>query len=228
VTVSRHLATDLLEMHVHRVGIGIRQDQGRADVTTRTDSAEYIGPLTALVARRGRRSYDKSHAAIHVFEGGTPCERQTSQCAFRQFASGDSALRHASGKPRNMPSSIRERRFRITPCERQTSRRSLVLRASAGLPKWAWRMPLCANLDLSSYPPSARYRANNNSLCFCTNRKYGILNIARKHYKHKQVLYQATRHNRRFILAKALTKPAFGFHFRDPMRRRITTDILAE
>ena len=54
VTALRHLAADLLEMQVHRVGIGIRQDQGRADIAARTDSAEYIGPLTALVARRGR------------------------------------------------------------------------------------------------------------------------------------------------------------------------------
>lgn len=54
VTALRHLAADLLEMQVHRVGIGIRQDQGCADIAARTDSAEYIGPLTALVARRGR------------------------------------------------------------------------------------------------------------------------------------------------------------------------------
>src|SRR6478672_1831809 len=43
-----------LEMQVHRFGIGIRQDQSRADIATRTDSAEYVGPLTTLVARRGR------------------------------------------------------------------------------------------------------------------------------------------------------------------------------
>lgn len=54
VTAGRHLAADLLEMQVHRFGIGIRQDQSRADIATRTDSAEYVGPLTTLVARRGR------------------------------------------------------------------------------------------------------------------------------------------------------------------------------
>ncbi len=50
VTAGRHLAADLLEMQVHR--FGIRQDQSRADIATRTDSAEYVGPLTTLVARR--------------------------------------------------------------------------------------------------------------------------------------------------------------------------------
>jgi hypothetical protein len=53
VTALRHLAADLLEMQVHRLGVGIGHDQGRADVTTRTDSAEYVGPFVALIARGG-------------------------------------------------------------------------------------------------------------------------------------------------------------------------------
>ena len=38
VTAGRHLAADLLEMQVHRFGIGIRQDQSRADIATRTEA----------------------------------------------------------------------------------------------------------------------------------------------------------------------------------------------
>jgi len=60
VTAGRHLAADLLKMQVHRFGIGIRQDQSRADIATRTDSAEYVGPLTTLVARRGRARLPRS------------------------------------------------------------------------------------------------------------------------------------------------------------------------
>jgi hypothetical protein len=40
VTAVRHLAADLLEMQVHRLGVGIRQHQSRADIATRADSAE--------------------------------------------------------------------------------------------------------------------------------------------------------------------------------------------
>jgi hypothetical protein len=52
VTALRHLAADLLEMQVHRLGVGIRQHQSRADIATRADSAEYVGPFAALIARR--------------------------------------------------------------------------------------------------------------------------------------------------------------------------------
>jgi len=54
VTVLRHLAADFLEMQVHRLGVGIRQHQSRADIATRADSAEYVGPFVALIARGGR------------------------------------------------------------------------------------------------------------------------------------------------------------------------------
>jgi hypothetical protein len=52
VTALRHLGADLLEMQVHRLGVGIRQHQSRADIATRADSAEYVGPFAALIARR--------------------------------------------------------------------------------------------------------------------------------------------------------------------------------
>ena len=39
VTALRHLAADLLEMQVHRLGVGIRQDQGRAGIAMRADGA---------------------------------------------------------------------------------------------------------------------------------------------------------------------------------------------
>jgi hypothetical protein len=54
VTALRHLVADLLEMQVHRLGVGIRQHQSRADLATRADSAEYVGPFAALIARGGR------------------------------------------------------------------------------------------------------------------------------------------------------------------------------
>ena len=53
VAALRHLAADLLEMQVHRLGVGIRQDQGRADIPKRTDGAKYVGPFASLIARPG-------------------------------------------------------------------------------------------------------------------------------------------------------------------------------
>ena len=53
VTALRYLAADLLEVQVHRLRVGIRQDQGRTDVAMRADSAEYVGPFAALIPRRG-------------------------------------------------------------------------------------------------------------------------------------------------------------------------------
>jgi hypothetical protein len=38
----RHLAADILEMQIHRLRVGIRQDQGRTDIAMRADSAEYV------------------------------------------------------------------------------------------------------------------------------------------------------------------------------------------
>ena len=54
MTAVRHLAADLLEMQVHRLGVGIRQHQSHANIATRADSAEYVGPFVALIARGGR------------------------------------------------------------------------------------------------------------------------------------------------------------------------------
>jgi hypothetical protein len=53
VTALRYLAADLLEVQVHRLRVGIRQDQGRTDVAMRADGAEYVGPFAALIPRRG-------------------------------------------------------------------------------------------------------------------------------------------------------------------------------
>src|SRR5450631_252377 len=53
VTALRHLAADLLEMQVHRLRIGIWQDQGHTDIALRADSAKYVGPFAALIPRRG-------------------------------------------------------------------------------------------------------------------------------------------------------------------------------
>ena len=53
MTALHHLAADLLEMQVQRLNVGIRQRQSRADIATRADSAEYVGPFAALIALRG-------------------------------------------------------------------------------------------------------------------------------------------------------------------------------
>ena len=49
---SRHMAADLNQMQVHRLGIGLRQDKGCAGAARRTDRAEDVGPAIALIARR--------------------------------------------------------------------------------------------------------------------------------------------------------------------------------
>ena len=53
MTALRHLAADLLEMQIHRLRVGIRQDQGRTDIAMRANSAKYVGPFAALIPRRG-------------------------------------------------------------------------------------------------------------------------------------------------------------------------------
>src|SRR3984893_11265450 len=53
VTALRHPAANFLEMQVHRLRVGIRQDQGRTDIAMRADSAKYVGPFPALIPRRG-------------------------------------------------------------------------------------------------------------------------------------------------------------------------------
>jgi hypothetical protein len=51
---SRDMAADLNQMQVHRLGIGLRQDKGCAGAARRTDRAEDVGPVIALIARRRR------------------------------------------------------------------------------------------------------------------------------------------------------------------------------
>src|SRR6201993_5219438 len=51
MTALRHLAADLFKMQIHRLRIGIRQDQSRARIAMRADGAENISPFAALIAR---------------------------------------------------------------------------------------------------------------------------------------------------------------------------------
>jgi hypothetical protein len=53
VTALRRLAADLFARQVHGMGVGIRQDHGRADIAARPPSAAYRGPFAALIARGG-------------------------------------------------------------------------------------------------------------------------------------------------------------------------------
>ena len=50
----RDMAADLNQMQVHRLGIGLGQDKGGAGAARRTDRAEDVGPVIALIARRRR------------------------------------------------------------------------------------------------------------------------------------------------------------------------------
>ena len=46
------VAADLGEMQVHRLGIDLGQNQAGADAARRTNRAEDVGPIVALIARR--------------------------------------------------------------------------------------------------------------------------------------------------------------------------------
>jgi len=54
VAVGRDDAADLGEVQVHRLGVGLGQDERSADIPRGTDRAEQIGPVVALIARRAR------------------------------------------------------------------------------------------------------------------------------------------------------------------------------
>jgi hypothetical protein len=51
VRAWRDLRTDLDQVQVHRLRIGLRQHKGSALVVRGADSAEDVGPFAALVAR---------------------------------------------------------------------------------------------------------------------------------------------------------------------------------
>jgi hypothetical protein len=53
VTALRRLAADHFATQVHGLGVGIRQDHGRADIAAWPPSAAYGGPFAALIARGG-------------------------------------------------------------------------------------------------------------------------------------------------------------------------------
>lgn len=48
---SRDMQGDLVDVELHGLGVGERQDQTRPDASCRTDGAEQIGRLVALVGR---------------------------------------------------------------------------------------------------------------------------------------------------------------------------------
>jgi hypothetical protein len=51
---DRNGSRDLLEMKLHRLGVGVRQRQRRADAAGGTNGAEQIGALVTLVGRLAR------------------------------------------------------------------------------------------------------------------------------------------------------------------------------
>ena len=52
----RDVSADFGEVEVHRLGIGLGQDEAGADTTRGTGCAEDVGPIVALVAWRWRAS----------------------------------------------------------------------------------------------------------------------------------------------------------------------------
>ena len=52
MAVGRDDASDLGEVQVHRLGVGLGQDERGAEIARGTDRAEQIGPIVALIARR--------------------------------------------------------------------------------------------------------------------------------------------------------------------------------
>jgi hypothetical protein len=66
-----NLPTDLGEMQRHGLAIGDGQDEGGAGATLRTNGAEDVGPLVALIVRRAR--------------AGSPLGPDAGQCALLAY-----------------------------------------------------------------------------------------------------------------------------------------------
>jgi DNA-binding CsgD family transcriptional regulator len=75
-----HDAADLVEAFLHRLGVGIRHDDGDAGVAARTDGTEQIGVLVALSFRLARPASLEAAAKKKTIPwdgfGLTPAERR--------------------------------------------------------------------------------------------------------------------------------------------------------
>ena len=54
VSAFGDVAADLVEVHLHGLGVGLRQDEGGTDAAARADGAKEIGILVALIGRQAR------------------------------------------------------------------------------------------------------------------------------------------------------------------------------
>ena len=72
-----HLRADFLQMQVHRMNIGARQNEPGANAAVWTDGAEQIGRLVALIAwRRGPAAADFERSGFgDNFSCGSPLSR---------------------------------------------------------------------------------------------------------------------------------------------------------
>ena len=87
VTALRYLAADLLEVQVHRLRVGIRQDQGRTDVAMRADGAEYVGPRGADPGVDGFRARPRRESMCPADPPGLHLATKV-QLAFRAHVRG--------------------------------------------------------------------------------------------------------------------------------------------
>jgi hypothetical protein len=54
MAARRDAARDFDEVQVHRIGVGVRKNEGCSGVAGRTDRAEQIGPIVTLIAWSSR------------------------------------------------------------------------------------------------------------------------------------------------------------------------------
>src|SRR5215469_9594279 len=85
---DRDIGGSLVEVKLHRLGVGEGQRQGGADPAGRADRAEQIGTFVALVGRLARsRSPLRplAHEAVLLADAGLVLEPNLDRRSFRQF-----------------------------------------------------------------------------------------------------------------------------------------------
>lgn len=89
MTAGRNRQTDLVEMHLHRLRVGFRQDECRTFAKHRTYCAEDIGALVALIGRQARPRASlgpNAGAAILLANAGFVLEPDFDAPPLRQMA----------------------------------------------------------------------------------------------------------------------------------------------
>jgi hypothetical protein len=92
VRAGRDGGRDLIEMKLHRLGVGARQRQRRADAAGGTNGAEQIGALVTLVCRPARTrspSRPLPHQAVLLADAGPILEPNLDRRSLRQVGQMD-------------------------------------------------------------------------------------------------------------------------------------------